>query len=428
MRNFIFCVALLLGLACSVNAVTYNAVVAKDGTGNYTTMQAAFNGVPSNSSSRYVIYIKNGTYKEMLTLASGKNNVTIIGQSRDGVILTYDNYATRINPSTGAQYGTSGSSSTYIKGSGFYALNVTFQNSAGPVGQALAIYVSGDKAVFNNCNFKGNQDTYYADRCRQYCINCYFEGTTDFIFGPSTAVFQSCTIYSKGGTALTAASTESYVTYGYVFLNCSISGASGVKTDLGRPWRPYAAVAYLNCSMTSIINAAGWDDWGNSANQATARYGEYNNTGAGSSMTGRPAWIKRITAAQAASYMISVLKTTYANPPATDNWDPNAVINATKSAEADNDILSAGVQSQNAPSINIFPNPITDNRINIVLNEFDLTEGITVNIFDLQGKLVYEQNFRGTSELTINTSLKSGLYMVKVKGANATLVKKIVIK
>ncbi|SHM61057.1 pectinesterase [Chitinophaga jiangningensis] len=347
MRNFLFaflCAAAFL--ACGKSStppvttasvkpqtellVPINITVAQDGSGNYTTIQQAFNAVPDNSSNRTVIYIKNGTYKEVLTLASSKKNVTIVGESVNGVKLTYDNYASKINPATGAAYGTSGSSSTFIRAEGFYAVNITFENSSGPVGQALAIYIAGDKAVFNNCRFLGRQDTYYGGNCRQYLKNCYLEGTTDFIFGPSTAVFESCKLYSYGGSAITAASTESYVPYGFVFLKCNISGAAGAKTDLGRPWRPYAAVAYLNTAMTSVINTAGWNNWGNAANESTARYGEYRNNGDGSNIDGRPAWIHRITTAEAAGYtVLNVLKTTYTNPVTTDNWNPGTVISAT---------------------------------------------------------------------------------------------------
>ena len=133
--------------------------VAQNGSGNYTTVQAALNAVPSNSSTRTVIYIKNGTYKEVINLESSKKNVTLIGESVLGVKLTYDNYSSKINPATGTGYGTSGSSSTFIKAEGFYAQNITFENSSGPVGQALAINITGDKAVFNNCRFLNRQDT-----------------------------------------------------------------------------------------------------------------------------------------------------------------------------------------------------------------------------------------------------------------------------
>jgi pectinesterase len=308
---------------------TYNYVVATDGSGNYTTVQAAINAVPANSGTRTIIYIKNGTYKEVITVGSTKINVSLIGQSADSVKLTYDNYSSKINPATGTGYGTAGSSSTFINGSGFYASNITFENSSGPVGQALAINISGDKSVFYNCKFLGRQDTWYAGTCRAYLKNCYIEGSTDFIFGPATAFFDGCSIYSYGGAALTAANTASYVTYGFVFNNCTVTGASGVVTDMGRTWGSNAGTAFLNSSLSSIISTNGWSDWGNSANDATARYAEYGNTGAGANTSGRVSWDKLLTSTQAANYTsyLNVLKTTYASTPVTDNWDPTVVIN-----------------------------------------------------------------------------------------------------
>ncbi|HEY5039960.1 MAG TPA: pectinesterase family protein, partial [bacterium] len=168
----------------------YNIIVAQDGTGNFTDVQQAFNAVPSNSSTRTVIFIKNGTYQQApLTLASNKINVTVIGQTLTGTVLSYNNYNGKVDPTTGVTFGTGNSASFFLNATGFYATNISFQNSAGPVGQALAINIGGDKAVFNNCNFLGRQDTIYGNTCRQYFQNCYIEGTTDFIFGPSTAVF-----------------------------------------------------------------------------------------------------------------------------------------------------------------------------------------------------------------------------------------------
>jgi pectinesterase len=311
--------------------VAYNITVAKDGSGNYTTLQAAINAVPNNSNNRTVIYIKNGTYKEAVTLETTKKNVTLIGQSAAGVKITYNNYASGVDPSTGQPWGYVYGSATFkVKAEGFYAVNVTFENNSYTMGQALAIGVVGDKAVFNNCRFLGRQDTFYGGSIRQYLKNCYLEGTTDFIYGSTTAVFESCKLYSYGGSAITAASTESYIPFGLVFLKCNISGADGVHTDLGRPWRPYAATAFLNTAMTSVVNARGWNNWGNTANETTARYSEYRNNGDGATITSRPTWIKRLTDAQAATYTVTnILKTTYTNPVTTDNWNPNTVINAT---------------------------------------------------------------------------------------------------
>jgi pectinesterase len=310
---------------------TYDIVVAQDGSGDYVTVQEAFDAIPKFKSERTVLFVKNGVYKQVITLEKDKNNVSLIGESVDKVILTYDNYSSKVNPLTNEGYGTSGSSSCFIKGLGFYAKNITFENSSGPVGQALAIYIQGDKAVFTNCKFLGFQDTMYGGDARQYFKDCYIEGSTDFIFGGSTAFFDNCELYTKGGSAITAASTKDYVNFGYVFNQCKITGIGEHITTLGRPWRPYAAVAFINTEMSKAIKPVGWDNWGKTQNESTARYIEYNSTGNGAYPNERVKWMEYITTDQAKLYtMENVLKTTYSNPPIIDNWNPNKLIDLYK--------------------------------------------------------------------------------------------------
>jgi pectinesterase len=329
-KTLLFFLMYTLLISISSGYAQYDIVVAKDGSGNYTTVQAAVNAAPSNSSTRTTIYIKNGSYYEVITVPTNKTNLTFIGQSNTGTVLTYDNYASKINPATGQAYGTSGSASTFINGAGFYALNIAFANSAGPVGQAVAVRSTADKVIFKNCRFLGNQDTYYAHSGRSYHEGCYFEGTTDFIFGGAISFFENCDIYSKGGTSLTAANTAQHIAYGYVFNNCRITGAGTAITDLGRPWGPYASVTFRNTSMSAAIKAAGWNDWGNAANQATARFNEYSNSGSGYVPASRPSWVHILNSTQAAPYtMLNVLKANSANPQVTDNWNPLTTINAT---------------------------------------------------------------------------------------------------
>jgi pectinesterase len=329
-KVLLFFLMYILLISISSGYAQYDIVVAKDGSGNYTTVQAAVNAAPSNSATRTTIYIKNGSYYEVITVPTNKTNLTFIGQSNTGTVLTYDNYASKINPATGQAYGTSGSASTFINGAGFYALNIAFANSAGPVGQAVAVRSTADKVIFKNCRFLGNQDTYYAHSGRSYHEGCYFEGTTDFIFGGAISFFENCDIYSKGGSSVTAASTAQHIAYGYVFNNCRITGAGTAITDLGRPWGAYASVTFRNTSMSAAIKAAGWNDWGNAANQATARFNEYSNSGSGYVPASRPSWVHILTSTQAAPYtMLNVLKANSANPQVTDNWNPLTTINAT---------------------------------------------------------------------------------------------------
>lgn len=311
----------------------YDYVVAPDNSGDFTSVQEAFDAVPDNSAERIAVYVKNGTYEEVITLDQNKNNVSLIGESVEGVILTYDNYSGKENPDTGETYGTTNSASFFIYGENFYAHNITFENAAGPVGQALAISIrgdyGGDKAVFDNCRFLGHQDTLFGSEGRQYFKDCYIEGTTDFIFGSSTAFFDNCHLHTKGGSAITAASTEAYVAFGYVFSNCKITGTNNHITTLGRPWRPYAAVAYLNTEMSASVKPEGWDNWGNEENEETARYAEYNSTGDGAAPGQRVAWIKFLTDEEAKLYTVeNVLKTTYSDPPVVDNWNPLELVGA----------------------------------------------------------------------------------------------------
>ena len=224
-------------LIAQTSPLKYDFVVAQDGIGNFKSVQGAINAVPDLRKNRTFIFIKNGTYKEKLTLAPNKTNVSFIGESVEKTILTYDDYAQKKNM-FGENIGTSGSSSFFIYGDGFIAENITFENSSGPVGQAVAARIDGDQVSFKNCRFLGFQDTLYphGEKSRQYYLKCYIEGTVDFIFGWATAVFDSCTIFGKLSGYFTAASTLPETKYGFVFLNCKITGnALADSFYLGRP-------------------------------------------------------------------------------------------------------------------------------------------------------------------------------------------------
>ncbi|TZF81714.1 pectin esterase [Pedobacter sp. BS3] len=278
--------------------------VAQDGSGDFKTVQEAINAVPDFRHETTVIFIKNGVYKEKLILPGSKKLVQFIGESADKTILTYDDYATRKNVFS-ETIGTSGSSSFFIYGDDFSAENITFENSSGPVGQAVAVWVAADRCYFKNCRFLGFQDTLYTYSARQLYEDCYIEGTTDFIFGSATAVFNRCTIYcKKGGQYITAASTPENTPFGYVFLHCNIRGESGASYFLGRPWRPYARVVYLYCSLEDFIKPGGWDPWGKESNKSTAFYAEYKNSGPGFKPGSRVNWSHQLTDEEAKIYTI----------------------------------------------------------------------------------------------------------------------------
>ncbi|MEL1242251.1 pectinesterase family protein [Flavobacterium flavipallidum] len=313
-----------------IEKIKYDIVVAADGTGNFKTVQEALNSVVSFNAMETVILIKNGVYKEKLEITKDKNNITLIGESKDKVILTFDDYASKKN-SEGKEIGTSGSASFIVTADNFKAQNITFENSSGPVGQAVAVRVDGDKIIFDNCKFLGFQDTLYprSTTSRQYYKNCYIEGTTDFIFGASTAVFDQCEIFAKkGGSYLTAASTLEKIPYGLVFLNCKLTTNSGNSSYyLGRPWRPYANTVFVQCEMAAHIKPEGWNNWGKTENEQTARYIEYNSTGTGASFNQRVKWSKSLTAEQAKEYSVeNIFKSSFAEQPVIDNWNPKKII------------------------------------------------------------------------------------------------------
>lgn len=281
----------------SLWATPYDFVVAQDGSGNFETVQEAIDAVPSFRKNVTTIFVKNGIYKEKIVLAEPKQYIKIIGEDKLKTVLTYDDFAQKRNV-FGEEIGTSGSSSFYCVGEGFIAENITFENSAGPVGQAVAIWVGADKATFINCRFLGFQDTLYTygKGARQLYVDCYIEGTVDYIFGSSTAWFEGCELHCKKAGYITAASTPETSAHGYIFNNCVITGS--VDTErfyLGRPWRPYAKVVFMHCDLPAFIVPEGWHNWGKESNEQTAFYAEYQNKGAGALSQSRVKWSRQLT-------------------------------------------------------------------------------------------------------------------------------------
>lgn len=324
-------------LPLSTSAQKQRITVAQDGSGNYKTVQEAINTVPAHNKNRVVIYIKTGVYKEKLKLDSTQHFVTLLGEDKLSTILTYDDYSGKILPD-GTALRTSTSGSFYSFGNDFRAENLTFSTTAGPVGQAVAAFVTGDRAVFVNCRFLGNQDTLYtgmpdeaqpgksriSTQARQYYKDCYVEGTVDFIFGSATAVFDHCTIFSKkNGPYITAAATPEGKSFGYVFLNCLLtSNAPPATVYLGRPWRNFARTAFVNCQLGNHIRPEGWHNWDKPAAETTTVYAEYQSTGPGAPMPGvnpasRVSWSKQLTADEVKNYTVERILA------GTDNWNPN---------------------------------------------------------------------------------------------------------
>lgn len=282
-------------------------IVAPDGSGNYKTVQAAFDAVPPNNKKPVIIFIKNGIYKEKLHLDSSKNFVTLIGEDKFNTILTYDDHTGKLS-SNGDTINTRTSWSFLIRADNFIAQNITFQNDAGfAAGQAVAVESDGDKAIFKNCRFVGNQDILFtnSDKSRQYYTNCYIEGTTDFIFGSSAVWFEQCHIHSKKNSHVTAASTPKEHEFGYVFNDCVLTGDTSLHSvSLGRPWRPYASVVYIHCFIGEHIKPEGWSNWNNTDNYKTARYAEYKNYGPSADPAKRISWARQFTDEEVKKYTL----------------------------------------------------------------------------------------------------------------------------
>lgn len=301
----------------------FDFIVSKDGTGDFETIQEAFDAVPDFRKNETRILLKPGTYHEKLILASSKTNVSLIGESAKTTIVTYDDFAQKKNK-FGEEMGTTGSSSFFVFGEGFYAKNITFENSSGPVGQAVAVRIDGDKVIFEKCRFLGFQDTLYphGDRSRQYYKECYIEGTVDFIFGWSTAVFENCEIFSKKGNGyVTAASTEEETEYGFVFIDCKLTGEGEEGSIyLGRPWRDFAQTVFINTEMGAHIKSEGWNNWDKPHAEKTAYYAEFGSTGPGAKPSERVSWSHQLTKEEAAKYTVQLVLA------GNDGWDPTEKI------------------------------------------------------------------------------------------------------
>ncbi|MGD1277538.1 MAG: pectinesterase family protein [Tepidisphaeraceae bacterium] len=320
-------------------------VVAADGTG-FSTVQAAIDSIPDGSQQPVTIYIKPGTYTGQIKISANKPPIRMYGDDAQSTILIF-NLEAKLPGPDGKPLGTTKTASTYVQANDFEADDLTFSNSTPrDVAQALALAAQGDRQIYRRCRFVGWQDTLYTNggpppasapstrsggnpllwqkpvtpANRLYFEDCHIEGGVDFIFGNSTAVFRNCEILSKRRGYLTAASTPQGVAYGYVFMNCKLTAREGVKDGsvyLGRPWREYANVIYLNCEMGPQINAAGWSEWKSAPERIKTAYNaEYGSTGPGATIEERAPWSHQLTADQAKAITVqSVLG-------GEDHWDP----------------------------------------------------------------------------------------------------------
>ncbi|MFC0512923.1 pectinesterase family protein [Mucilaginibacter angelicae] len=315
----VFAPALLLA-----QAVIYpkRFTVAQDGSGDFKTIQQAINAVRDLSQQRVSVYIKAGVYPEKLVIPSWKSNIELIGEDQNTTIITSSDFSGKPNPQGKDVFGkteftTYTSYTVLVQGNDFIARNLTIANAAGPVGQAVALHVEGDRCAVINCKLLGNQDTLYAgtENSRQFYKDCYLEGTTDFIFGEATAVFQNCVIKSLKNSFITAPATTPRQKFGFVFIDCKLITAdtSVKKVYLGRPWRPYAKAVFINAQMGSQIYATGWDNWRNPENENTVFFAEFKSKGV--DISKRAPWSHQLTEAEVKKYTLNNILA------GNDSWD-----------------------------------------------------------------------------------------------------------
>jgi pectin methylesterase-like acyl-CoA thioesterase len=320
MRKLLYTIIALCGILSASAAGKYDnpdtIVVARDGTGEFRTVTEAIEVCRAFMEYHKVIYIKKGTYKEKVIIPQWLQNIELCGESREETVITYDDHANLrmdgnywptelkaqlLEMGNRPNLGTFRSFTVRIDANDITLKNLTVENNAAKLGQAVAIHTQGDRLRFINCRFLGNQDTVYTGmpRTRMIFDNCYIEGTTDFIFGPSTAWFENCDIFCKADSYITAASTPQDADYGYVFNNCTITAASNVsQLYLGRPWRDYGYTLFMNCQLPKEIRPEGWHHWEKHREQ-TARYLEYNNRGEGAQTAQRVGWSRQLTKKEA---------------------------------------------------------------------------------------------------------------------------------
>lgn len=339
-------------------SLVYDFTVAKDGSGNFKTLQAAIDAAPSGLTKPFKILIKNGKYKERVRIPATKPFIQLIGESVTNTIITF-NSAAKDSVAGGRTLGTPGSSTFFVYAADFSAINITFENTFGDGSQAVAASVYGDRSVFIHCRFLGNQDTLLTYKTggtatRQFYKDCYIDGNVDFIFGNSVVIFDHCIIYAKtrtkaGSSYITAANTPAGQQYGYVFRNCILPANTGFTSYfLGRPWqnstgigtipKSHTKVVFINTIMSNSIRPEGWTKWDTATNTSLIYYGEYKSRYFNHSPVDtikRVYWSRQLTDAEASSYTNSALF---------GEWDPEIALGVTADPNKDITITNFHLQ------------------------------------------------------------------------------------
>ena len=303
---FLFAIAAaLFGSASSLaNEYATNMVVAQDGTGDYTSIQAAINASKTYPWHDISIFVKNGVYNEKVEVYSWNTRIKLTGESRANTIITYGDHFNKINLGRNSTFHTY---TLLVRGNDFSAQNLTIINTAGAVGQAVALHIEADRVSINNLAIKGHQDSLYlaGEGFRSYFKDCYIEGTTDFIFGEGTAMFEDCEIKALDNSYITAASTPVNQAFGFVFNRVKLSASANVDSVfLGRPWRHHAKTVFINSDLGKHILPAGWHNWDDENKQETVFYAEFNNSGPGAADSRRVAWSHQLSQTEAQRYTV----------------------------------------------------------------------------------------------------------------------------
>ncbi|MGL2988061.1 pectate lyase [Flavobacterium sp. RSSA_27] len=278
----------------NANTKANYVVVDASGKGDFTSIQEAINAAPAFPDQAVTIAIKKGTYYEKVKVHAWNTKITMIGESKENTIITFDDHFKKMNVGRNSTFHTY---TLLVEGNDFVAENLTIANSAGEVGQAVALNVNANRVRIQNCNLLGNQDTLYTsgEGTKNYFKDCYIEGTTDFIFGDATVLFENCTLHSKKDSFITAASTPKDTEFGYVFINCKLTAEKNIKkVYLGRPWRSYAKTVFITCHMEDHILPVGWHNWSKPEAEQTCFYAEFQCSGPGFQPQKRVSWSKQL--------------------------------------------------------------------------------------------------------------------------------------
>lgn len=418
--------------------------ISKDGSGDYATVQAAFDAVPDNYTGRWILHIKPGIYTERPTLLAAKSNVFLIGDDATTTVITNHVAAGTTNPETGLPYGTSLSQTMAIFGNDFTASKITiantFVNSAAntqinSATQAVALKTQGDRQAFYDCRILGYQDTYLGNSIgRAYFKNSYIEGNVDFIFGRQTVVFDHCTTsINRQNSVVTAPSTEASTKFGFVFLDCNLTVPAAGTLDFngtvisnfhfGRPWQNRPKTAFIRSETPAMLNSVGWTTMNAGLNPT---FVEYGGTGAGATperlaLRGNEGVV--ITESQSQIYTVSNVFKKDTDPSFLFDWMPESSV--------DFDFPTLAVDHIKQMKLTVYPNPFTDH----VTIAYELKSGSDINltIYDMSGRVIKNMNKEnqkaGINNLTIQTTdLKTGIYFYTLKAdfgqVNGKLIKK----